>query len=552
MILGIIAATLALGAGEGPTFEDVAPRSGIDFRYEMGSRGRLDLPEIMGGGVALFDADGDGLLDIYFANGGPIVPGPDRADPPCRLYRNLGGMRFEDVTDRANAPGPSYAMGAAVGDIDGDGREDLLVTGWRGQRMYRNLGGFRFEDITEAAGLASEGWSTSAAFADLDGDGDLDLYVARYLDYDPTRAPYCAAPDGKRDYCGPADFPAQDHSLYRNDGGRFVDISAEAGVQVRPGGRGLGVLIAELTGDDRLDIFVANDGTPCWLFANRGEMRFEEIGRDAGVALDAAGNPLAGMGVALGDADDDGREDLVVGNFYGRGTVLFRGIGPGSYQDGSAASGMQAATRPVLGFGLALEDFDANGRLDLLQANGHVLSRERLGEPFAMRPTLLANAGGVSRPSRPVAGWQGRPILGRGLATGDLDRDGKPDAVICSLDALPMLLRNTSDDDAILRLRLQVGGMSLRPAIGARVRVEAGGRVQARQLAAGGSYLSAPEPVLTFGLGMAKRADRISVRWPSGRVQEFGPLDASAVPHRLIEDPRGSSPVAAPPGRSLP
>jgi glycosyltransferase involved in cell wall biosynthesis len=531
-----VIAPLLLALAVGPTFEDFAPRSGIDFRYEMGSRGRFDLPEIMGGGVALFDADGDGLLDLSFANGGPIAPGPEGVDPPspCRLYRNLGGMRFEDVTDRAGAPGPSYAMGFAVGDVDGDGRPDVLVTGWGGQRMYRNLGGMRFEDVTEAIGLESTGWSTSAAFADLDGDGDLDLYVARYLDYDAARSPYCAAPDGRRDYCGPADFPAQGDSLYRNDGGKFVDVSEGAGVRAAGSGRGLGILIAELTGDDRLDIFVANDGSPCWLLANRGELRFEEVGREAGVALDGSGEPLAGMGIALGDADGDGRDDLAVGNFYGRGTILFRGIGPGAYRDDSAASGLRAATRSVLGFGLALEDFDGDGGLDLLQANGHVLSRERLGEPFAMRPTLLANVGGMFREA-PPQGWQDRPVLGRGLAVGDLDRDGRPDAVIGALDAPPILLRNTSDGGNILQVEPVAAG-SPRSAIGARVRVEAGGRVLSRQLAAGGSYLSATPPTLSFGLGAARRADRVSVRWPSGREQEFGPLEVLAKPHRLAEN----------------
>lgn len=529
---------LPLALAAGPTFEDVGPGSGVDFRCEMGSRGRFDLPEIMGGGVAIFDADGDGLLDLFFANGGPIAADPPSPNgSPCRLYRNLGGMKFEDATPRAGAPGPSYAMGFAVGDIDGDGKPDVLITGWGGQRMYRNLGGMRFEDVTEAAGLVSRGWSTSAAFADLDGDGDVDLYVARYVDYDAGRPPYCAAPDGRRDYCGPADFPAQGHSLYRNDGGKFADVSEEAGVRAAGEGRGLGVLVAELTGDDRLDIFVANDGTPCWLFENRGGLRFAEVGREAGLALDGAGDPLAGMGIALGDVDGDAREDLAVGNFYGRGTVLFRGIGPGSYRDDSAAAGLRAATRPVLGFGLTLEDFDGDGAPDLLQANGHVLSRERLGEPFAMRPTLLAGGGGVFREAPPQA-WRDRPVLGRGLAAGDLDRDGKPDVVIAPLDAPPILLRNASGGGRILRVEpVAAGPGAPRPAVGARVRVEAGGRVLARQLAAGGSYLSASPGVLGFGTGTSGRADRVSVRWPSGREQEFGPLDALAMPHRLVENP---------------
>ncbi len=381
-------------------FHEVAARSGINFQFENGSRGRHDLPEIMGGGLALFDADGDGLLDIYLCNGGPIDSSEGKPDPPCRLFRNRGGWRFDDVSLQAAAPGPSYAMGASAADYDGDGRIDLFVTGWRDQRLYRNLGDCRFADVTERAGLKSSLWSTSAAFADLDGDGDLDLYVANYLDYDAKSPPFCSAADGRRDYCGPEDFAAQPDRLYRNNGdGTFTDVSNIAGINAGEG-RGLGVLIAELTGDNRPDIYVANDGSPCWLFANQGDLHFKEIGEHAGVARDGQGRAMAGMGVATADLDGDGLCELVVSNFFKRSTVAFqrlpvRDVG---YRDISARLGIAAATRDVLGFGLALADFDGDGHNDLIQANGHVLDRARLGIPFAMRPTLLRNMGGaVSR-----------------------------------------------------------------------------------------------------------------------------------------------------------
>jgi enediyne biosynthesis protein E4 len=507
-------------------FREAAAASGISFRFDSGSRRKHDLLEIMGGGVALIDADGDGHLDIYLCNGGPITPGSGRPDPPCRLYRNKGDGTFEDLTTISGSPGPRYAMGAATGDIDGDGRDDLFVSGWREQRLYRNVGGGRFTDVTEKAGLVSDRWSTSAAFGDLDGDGDLDLYVASYVDFDPATAPFCAAPDGKRDFCGPEEFPIQRHRLYRNNGdGTFTDISKTSGIDL-PNGRGLGVLIADLNEDGRLDIFVANDGTPCWLFANRGGLKFDEVAAMAGVALDGGGQPIAGMGVALGDIDGDGRSDLLVGNFLGRSTIGFRALGGGLFRDDSAVWRLTALTRPVLGFGLVLEDFDGDGALDLFQANGHVLDRERLGEPFAMRPTVARNINGrfVDASQDAGAGFD-KPILGRGVAVGDLDGDGRPDVVVNALDAPASLLHNESNG-RFVSLELIGRAPSPRDAIGARIRAETGGRVIVREVTGGGSHLSASSRQIFIGLGQAKRVDRLEIRWPSGRVESLKDLEA--------------------------
>jgi hypothetical protein len=534
-VLGYVA--LPSHGADPPTlaFRDVAAESGVVFRFDTGSRGKHDLPEIMGGGVALLDADGDGRLDIFLCDGGPIVPGPGRPDPPCRLFLNRGGGKFTDITDRAGAPGPSYGMGAAVGDFDGDGRDDLFVTGWRDQRLYRNLGGGRFEDVTRRAGLTCDAWSTSAAFADLDGDGDLDLYVATYLEFDSARAPYCAAPDGRRDYCGPEEFTAQPDRLYRNDGdGHFTDVSHAAGIDL-PDGRGLGVLVADLTGDARPDIFVANDGTACWLFENRGGLRFREVGREAGVALDGRGEPLAGMGVALGDLDGDGRPDLVVSNFLGRSTIAFQGRGNGLYLDASAALGLSAATRDVLGFGLALADFDGDGWLDLLQVNGHVLDRARLGVPFAMRPLALRNVGGrYVDASRTAGPWFDRPILGRGLAVGDLDGDGRPDAVVNTLDAPAAVLRNLSTGGRFVTLDLVGRPPSPSRAIGTRIRATVAGRTLVRDVVGGGSYLSASDSRIHLGVGSAAAVERLEIRWPSGRRESWKGL-AAGESIKLIE-----------------
>jgi enediyne biosynthesis protein E4 len=527
-------------AATGISFRKIGTDAGIAFRFDTGSRGQHDLPEIMGGGVALFDVDGDGRLDIYLCNGGPIEPTAGKRSLRCRLYHNEGGWRFKDISDRAAAPGASYSMGAAVGDYDGDGRLDLFVTGWRDQRLYQNLGDGRFQDVTNRAGVGSDLWSTSAAFADLDGDGDLDLYVANYLDFDVKSPPYCAAPDGRRDYCGPEDFPAQADRLYRNNGdSTFTDIARLAGID-QPEGRGLGVLIAELTGDNLPDIFVANDGTACWLFANRGNLRFEEIGAAAGVARDGHGQPLAGMGVAAGDLNGDGVADVVVTNFFGRSTIAFEAQTrrEAAFADTSARLELARCTRSVLGFGIALADFDADGHLDLIQANGHVLDRARLGTPFAMRPVLLRNRGDRFEDIAALAGdWFHHPILGRGLAVGDLDDDGRVDVVVNALDAPAAVLHNTSHAGHILAV--DVVDRLGRPAVGARVRITAGKRDQVALVVAGGSYLSSSPGRLHFGLGSVQVADRIEVEWPWGGKEVWTTFAGAAGPSLIIKQGTG-------------
>ncbi len=508
-------------AGGGPrlAFREVASESGLGFRFDTGSRGKHDLPEIMGGGVALIDFDGDGRLDIYLCNGGPIVPRSGLVDPPCRLFRNEGEGRFRDITVTSNAPGPSYAMGAAVGDYDGDGRDDLFVSGWRDQRLYRSLGGGRFEDVTTRAGITSHSWSTSAAFADLDGDGDLDLYVCNYLEFDPLKVPFCAAPDGSRDYCGPEEFSPQPDRLYRNDGdGTFTEVSRTSGI-LDEDGRGLGVLIADLVGDSRPDLFVANDGTACRLYENKGGLTFDDVAVRSGVAFGGDGRAISGMGVACGDVDGDGRADLLVSNFLGRSTVAFRNLGDGLFADDSRPIGLAEATRSVLGFGLGLVDFDGDGDLDLMQANGHVLDRERLGEPLAMRPLILRNDGRRFFDDSDRAGLAfSRRILGRGLAVGDLDGDGSPDAIIAALDAPALVLRNVSGGRFVT---LDVVDHRGRPAVGATVRVEIDGRTIFHPVVSGGSYLSASDRRIVIGLRATGKIDDLRVLWSSGRYERF-------------------------------
>ena len=521
IVTALIAVATACQPVKLPPLEHAKTPAGITFVHENGSRGKHDLPEIMGAGLALIDIDGDDWLDLYFCNGGPIGATRGTNDPPSRLYRNQRDGTFLDVTSRSNAPGPSYATGTAVGDFDNDGRDDLFVTGWRDQRLYRNLGDGVFVDVTERAGLNSRLWSTSAAFADLDGDGDVDLFVANYVDYDPKTAPYCAAPDGRRDYCSPEAFPAQPDRLYRNEGnGTFTEVGKSAGIDL-PEGRGLGVLVADLVGDAKLDIFVANDGTACRLFENLGDLKFRDVAATAGVAFDGQGDPLAAMGVALGDLDGDGLADMVVTNFLGRSSIAFQAKRQGVYADASAILGLNP-TRSVLGFGVVLEDFDGDGRLDLLQANGHVLDRARLSEPFTMSPLLLMNRyGQLTR--EPL---EGPPTLGRGLVVADLNHQARPDAIQTSVNGKPLFFGNTSGGRFVCLNLVGKNGQ----AIGAKLSAEVNGRTLIRQVVAGGSYLSTSSSEIFFGLGDAKQIDRLTITWPTGQVE----VRLNLPPGRLI------------------
>ncbi|HEX8199241.1 MAG TPA: VCBS repeat-containing protein, partial [Isosphaeraceae bacterium] len=342
-------------SGPSPAFTDDAEAVGLQFVFDNGRSPLRQLPETMSGGLALLDYDGDGWLDVYLVQGGPFPPSPGSLPNGDRLFRNRGDGSFEDATTRAglaDLPG-GYGHGVAVGDVDNDGHPDLFVTRWRSYALWRNRGDGTFADATAAAGLGGDrDWPTSAAFADLDGDGDLDLYVCHYLAWD-TEHPRLCRREGGRDYqyCNPRLFPSRPDHLFRNDGGRFVDATAESGI-VDADGRGLGVVAADVDGDGRTDLYVANDLSANFLFRNLGGLRFEEIGHPAGVAAAADGGYRAGMGIARGDLDGDGRLDLAVTNFYGEGTTFYRNLGRGLFCDHSAAIGLARATRYRLGFGI--------------------------------------------------------------------------------------------------------------------------------------------------------------------------------------------------------
>lgn len=508
-------------------FTDDAEAVGLDFRHDNGDPGKSMVPPVtFSGGVALFDYDDDGWLDVYCVQGGRFPPEPDQPGGD-RLFHNRGDGTFEDVSASAGIASlvRGYGHGVTVGDYDNDGRPDLFLTRWRSYVLLRNRGDGTFEDTTGAAGFDGDrDWPTSAAFADLDDDGDLDLYVCHYLQWDQDSTFACVDPNDPTKYrCMPRDFPALPDHVFRNDDGRFIDVTQSAGF-TDVDGRGLGVLAADVDGDGKVDLFVANDTTANYLFKNRGGFRFEEAAQSAGVAANASGGFQAGMGVACGDLDGDGLLDLSVTNFYLESTSFFRNLGNGFFADDTAAIGLAAPSRYLLGFGVAFFDADNDGRLDLVTANGHVFDG-RPRSPWRMPIQLLL--GGSDGRLHDVSAQAGAPFLvprmGRGLAVGDLDNDGATDVVVIDQGGPLVYLHNRSEVPESISLALE-GATSNRSAIGAAVTARIGAAARVRPLLGGASYQSASDPRVVIGLGSAPRADELEVRWPSGRVDRFGPV----------------------------
>ena len=518
-------------------FVDDAEAVGLRFLFDNGRSPKWLLPESLSGGVGLIDFDGDGWLDVYCVQGGSLdvplpaaslVPPADRA-PGDRLFRNQGNGTFSDVTHQSGidrlAWGRGYGQGVAVGDYDNDGHPDLFLTRLDHYELFRNRGDGTFEDATSRAGLDQPRENpTSAAFADLDNDGDLDLYVCHYLRWDQAHPPLCKNPQGDHYYCDPALYESVADRVFRNDGSRFVDVTQTAGF-TDVNGRGLGVVAADVDDDNRIDLFVANDGTANFLFHNLGGFRFEEDGMTAGVAGNAEGAFRAGMGVAAADLDGDGQIDLLVTNLSGEGTTLYRNLGRGMFADQSAASGILGATRYLTGFGIAVLDSANDGRSDVAIANGHVNDFRPL-YPFAMPARLFeGRPGGVLTDVSEQSGhpWT-VPRLGRGLAAGDLDNDGRVDLLLMAQDEpLAYFHNRTEPAGHAVTFRIE-GTESNRDGVGARVIVVAGEHRQVAQRLGGGSYLSASDGRLHFGLGAAVLVQSVEVRWPSGRIDRWKDL----------------------------
>ncbi|HJZ73557.1 MAG TPA: CRTAC1 family protein [Vicinamibacterales bacterium] len=529
--------------GAAAWFEEIGARAGITFVHSSGHTTKHLLPEIMGGGAALFDLDNDGLLDLYLVQSGTLSTDDEgvshsaqrdegsRRASGNRLYRNRGDGTFEDVTERSGANVAGYGMGVTAGDFDNDGFTDLFVTNFGHNVLLRNDHG-HLVDVTAKAGVAGEGWSTSAAFLDYDGDGALDLFVAHYLNWQPSAEVECFSLTGVPDYCSPASYDLPSAStLYHNNGdGTFTDVSARAGIRGAVG-NGLGVVAGDFDGDGRIDVFVANDRTPNHLWLNQGGGRFVESALAMGSALDQDGTAKSGMGVDAVDVDDDGDLDLLVVNLDGESDSFFRNRGR-FFGDDTASAGLRTASRPFTRFGAAFADFDNDGYLDLFEANGRVgLQSERYSsDPYAEPSLLFHGFAGPRFEEVKPRGGTAQPLIAtsRAAAFGDIDNDGGIDIVVVNRDSRPFVLHNVVKPRGhwiLLRVLDEHG----RDAYGARVTVKVGSRSIRRDVRAAYSYLASNDPRVHVGLGQETAAHDVTVRWPDGTREAFGDLPADRI-----------------------
>jgi hypothetical protein len=517
--------------GQAGNFVDVTASS-VDFQYLASHTAKKYLPETMGAGVALFDYDNDGRLDLFLVNGAPIRESMHKGEIPQksapkywnRLYHQKPDGTFEDVTEQAGLQGAGYGMGVAVGDYDNDGHEDLFVTAYGGNKLYHNNGDGTFTDVTEKAGVAGSGWSTSAAWVDLDGDGRLDLVVLRYVEWDFNDVWCGERKEGYRAYCQPDVFPPITPLVYHNDGnGHFTEVGDRIGIS-KPG-RGLGIAVADYDRDGHIDVFVANDSMREFLYRNKGNGAFDEVGLTSETAVDGDGHTYAGMGVDFADYNNDGFPDLIVTDLANQRYALYQNNGDGSFTYNSLASGLGKMTALHSGWGVRFLDYDNDGWKDLLIAQGHDLDTIELTSPNLRyrEPVLLARNTGhgfqdVSAESGEVFA---RPWVGRGLAIGDIDNDGRIDAVVTTNEGpVHILMNKTATQNHWMTLEL-VGHRSNRDAIGAEVKLVTPAGAQFATVTTASSYLSSSDKRVHFGLGPQTEAQGIEIRWPSGIVQKL-------------------------------
>jgi hypothetical protein len=519
---------LAIAAPAQPRYVEVATEVGIAFEHRNGAEGKKLLPETMGSGVAFFDYDADGWLDLYFVN----------AAAHAALYWNEGNGRFANRTEEAEVENSGYGMGVVAADYDNDGDQDLYITCYGANILYRNDGNGRFVDVTTAAGVGDEGFGTGAAFGDWDLDGDLDLYVANYLDCRADQDRTCFRQDTVRVYCAPWTYAPEPDVFYRNDGDHFAEISAEVGL-LPDQARELGVVFTDYDLDGDLDLYAAGDGTPNMLYQNAGG-RFEERGLIAGTAYNREGKSEAGMGVAVGDYNNDGAFDFFVTNFYLETNTLYHNEGNGFFLDRTTAAKLGKPSLAYLAWGTAFFDWDLDGDEDLFVANGHMDDNVERFEAttYAQRNQLFRNDGeagftDISNAAGP--GLEGAQSS-RGAALGDWDNDGDLDIAVVHINEPASLLRNDRDNKGNWLAIRTLGTVSNRDGVGTRIRVRAGDLVQVREVRRGGSYLSSHDPRIFFGLGERVRVDEVEIRWPSGKVQRLEGVEAGQI--LLVEEAR--------------
>jgi len=523
-----------------PWFVDATAKSGIQFQhFDNGTSKHYPL-ETMGSGLAWIDYDNDGLLDLFCVQTGPILERGSGSAPTNKLFRNNGDGTFTDVTVQVGLDRAGLGTGCAVGDFDNDGFDDLVVTYFGGVVLYHNepdgKGGRKFVDVTEKSKLHNPHWSTSCAWGDIDGDGFLDLYICNYFVLDLQKYVPCINKEFNKVFsCPPSTFDYVHHKLFRNKGdGTFEDISVSSGIAKAPAAPGLAVIMIDLDDDGLIDIYAANDMKPSYLFHNLGGGKFQEKGLRGGAAMQPNGRGIAGMGVEAGDVDGSGLPSLFVTNFQNDPNMLFVNKGKMFFQDASYPSGIGSPSLSHLSFGCAMFDADLDGNLDIAVATGHIDRNSQVifGAPFEQTSLFFKGDGkGKFRDISPHAGpYYHTKNVARGIAWADFNNDGRPDLAISHNGGMVALLENkTTTTNRWLRLELQGDGKkSNHNAIGAKVVVEAGGRKLTRWVQGGGSYQSASDRRLLIGLGDADKADRLTIRWPSGRVQLVGPLSAQS------------------------
>ena len=519
----------------------------IDFRLESCETERRHAPETMAGGVAVFDFNNDGYLDIFFANGADIQTlKKTSAKYSNRLFQNDGKGNFTDVTAHAGLAGAGYDNGVAIGDYDNDGFEDIFVGGVHGNHLYHNNGNGTFTDVTQKAGLPTQPdpqfgplWSVGGAWVDVNNDGLLDLFVANYLAWDIKTEPACEASPGKLDYCHPKFYKATPNQLFLNNGdGTFRDASAESGIRAHPG-KAMGLGVADFDLDGWMDIFVANDKVYNSLFHNKGGGKFEETSFDAGVALTEDGHFISGMGVDARDLDNDGLPDIVFVALDYETFPVFRNLGKGNFADITAASNMARLSAPMAGYSPNIGDFDNDGLKDVFVSRGHVQSLGYVTHTQIEQPnTVFRNVGRARFEALTAeAGLTAQPpARHRGSAIGDLNGDGRLDAVVTAISAPAEIWMNDSPGgNHWLEFRLQ-GTKSNRDAIGARIKLVAGGSTQYNEVVFASGYASSSAGPVHFGLASAASADLVEIRWPSGAIQQLKAVPADRVVK--VQEPR--------------